>query len=212
MRKIRPTRASAELGPGTARRDPTHAPKCRGQHTTPASRTNPLFDATFVFCTPFLDTSCIPRPTHANPSRASAHFRPRRRGWSTPRRVHLAHARPVEMSCLGAPAALTGSLSPSSSSRSWSFLSNFRSSTPAIANDVRHADASRSVPPARPKPAVSATAPAQQSLAAASREPSRASHNAVCPSTTPAHDRFRKRGDRDRMARMARAFSRSVQL
>ena len=69
------------------------------------------------------------------------------------------------------------SLPPSSRSTSWPFFGTFTSKSPAIANDVRRADASRSVPPARPKqPAASATAPAQQSLAAASSEPSRASH------------------------------------
>ena len=48
-------------------------------------------------------------------------------------------------------------------------MSSFKSKSPAVAIKVQHADASRSVPSARPQPAASAAVPAQLSLARSSR-------------------------------------------
>jgi hypothetical protein len=175
MRKIRPARASAELGPGTAATPHTLPSAIVSARPRPAART-PSFAR--IFCFARASSTHHESPGQHMRARASAHFRPRRRDWSTPRRVHLAHAgtRELPAPLVLPPLSSAMRFTSASSQQVLSFLSNFRSSTPAIANDVRRADASRSVPPARPKPAASATAPAQQYLAAASRAPSRAYH------------------------------------
>eukprot|EP00966_Prymnesium_polylepis_P175377 4058486-Prymnesium_polylepis.1 len=75
-RTRRPPLRPASSAPALPPRGPTHAPKCHSQRTTPASRTNPLFRATFVFMHALPsrhssrpDTSRITRPIivgHAN--------------------------------------------------------------------------------------------------------------------------------------------------
>jgi hypothetical protein len=84
MRKTRPTRASVELGPGTATTPRALPSAMASARSRPAARI-PSLARLLKFARPS-------STQHASPGQRTR-TRAQGRGWSTPRRVHPAHAR-----------------------------------------------------------------------------------------------------------------------